>query len=261
MLTKCQSGHIMYVIIGDSVDNQIGVYGLFEESATRVITTLVGSSSAFIDIGCNIGYYSCLFAQQNPSKPVIAIDPNPLMVERTGENLALNKASNTTVLDCGIGAEPGHLELHIPENRHSLASFAYVPQRGGASKSVTAKLTTLSQILADHPLNDVFIKIDTEGYEVNVFKGLKSDHFTNISYILFELTGSNLEQAGHTPDELLTQPVFKEFNLYLITEDSSHPLSEIKNPSFTAEVNVSILMVRKDPLLEKFLSDSGLVHS
>ena len=151
----------MDVIIGDSVDNQIGVFGLFEEATTKVISNRAGKSSSFVDIGCNIGYYTCLFAHENPTKPLVAIDPNPLMSSRTQANLDLNQAENATVLDRGIGGEAGSLELHVPENRHSLASFAYVPERGGESRSVTAQVTTLSQVLDEHPLKDIFITIDT----------------------------------------------------------------------------------------------------
>lgn len=252
-------GYKMDVVIGDTVDNHIGVFGIFEEATTKVLSKLAGQSSSFIDIGCNIGYYACLFAHQNPGKPMLAIDPNPLMSSRTRGNLALNNSQNSTVLDCGIGSEAGSLELHIPKDRHSLASFAYIPDRGGDSRSVTAQVTTLSAVLDEHHLKDIFIKIDTEGFELNVFKGLQDRHVSDISFILFELAGSNLKQAGYTPAELLALPIFDQFHFYLVDDHAAKPLSKITNPSFEEDVNVNILLVRKDGPGEAIVKDSNLV--
>lgn len=249
----------MDIIIGDTVDNHIGVFGIFEEATTKVISTLAGKCSSFVDIGCNIGYYACLFAHQNPDKPMVAIDPNPLMSSRTQANLDLNQAKNATVLDRGIGSEAGSLELHIPENRHSLASFAYVPERGGHSLTITAQVTTLSQVLDEHPMKDIFIKIDTEGFELNVLKGLEDRHVTDISFILFELAGSNLKQAGYTPAELLGLPIFERFHFYLVDDHAAKPLSKIDNPNFDEDVNVNILLVRKNGPGEGIVKDSDLV--
>jgi len=255
----CQLGYKMDIVIGDTVDNHIGVYGIFEEATTKVISSLAGKCSSFVDIGCNIGYYACLFAHENPLKPLIAVDPNPLMSSRTQANLDLNKAQNVTVLDQGIGSEAGNLELNIPENRHSLASFAYVPERGGDCRPVTARVTTLSHVLDEYPMKDIFIKIDTEGFELNVFKGLEDRHVADISFILFELAGLNLKQAGYTPVELLGLPIFQQFHFYLVDDHAVKPLSKIENPSFEEDVNVNILLVRKEGPGEVMIKDVHLV--
>ena len=126
----------MNTVIGDSVDNKIAVYGVFEKGTTHVVESLAPECSSFLDVGCNIGYFSCLFGTKSPGKRLLAIDPNPVMIERAKENLNLNKVFNYEVLNCGIGERKGRLKLNVPRFRHSLSSFAYAPSRGGPSKAM-----------------------------------------------------------------------------------------------------------------------------
>ena len=58
----------------------------------------------FVDIGSNIGYYALSVALMNASK-VIAIEPNPTVLARLRDNIALNDLqSKITVHDVAIGA-------------------------------------------------------------------------------------------------------------------------------------------------------------
>ena len=49
------------------------------------------------------------------------------------------------------------------------------------------KITSLSQIILNNNINRIdVLKIDTEGYEYNVLKGIKLNDFKKINYIYFE---------------------------------------------------------------------------
>ena len=80
-------GAVMKVAIGDTVDNEIFLNKYFERGTSEVMSKLSQMSNCFIDIGCNIGYYSCLFGKLNNDARIYSIDPNPQMIERTKENL------------------------------------------------------------------------------------------------------------------------------------------------------------------------------
>jgi len=139
IVAKCRSGFLINTVIGDSVDNQLAVYGVFEIGTTHVIESLALESACFVDVGCNIGYYSCLFGTKNPGKRLLCIDPNPIMIKRTEENLNLNKIVNYELLNCGIGRRRETLTLNVPRFRHSLSSFAYVPKKVDQLRQLRSK--------------------------------------------------------------------------------------------------------------------------
>ena len=54
-------------------------------------------------------------------------------------------------------------------------------------KKILLETTTLSQIINKFDINQIdILKIDTEGYEYNVLKGIKLQDFKKIKYIYFE---------------------------------------------------------------------------
>ncbi len=256
----CLNGHKMHVSIGDSVDNLIYVYRAFEPATTRIISTLAPHCSTFFDIGSNIGYYSALVSSIDPDKKIIAVDPNPEMCSRTEQNLSLNQAQNHHVLNLGIGAEPGELQLNIPKNRHSLASFAFEPDRGGESNTITCQITTTSNLISEHQLDHIFLKIDTEGFEREVLQGTTAEAIDKIHFILLEFAGPNMKQAGYSPAELLQLDLFKKFDLYEINDD--HPeqrLKKVSNPNYDSSTNINVLLVNHNSTAQKLLEKTNLI--
>lgn len=246
MTVPCAGGFKMNAVIGDSVDNQIAVHRIYEPGVTRVVEILTPVCGSFVDIGCNIGYFSCLFGTKNPGKCLLCIDPNPRMTERTADNLRLNGISGFTVLTCGIGDKPGVLQLNIPAGRHSLSSFAYVPRKGGPTTTVEAEMRTLSDVLISNEITDGFVKIDTEGFEYQVFRGLSDAAAERVRFILFELSAANLRRAGHPSEKLFSLSAIKAFDVYLIQEDGfiakTTSLTEVTHP----DINTNVLLVKRD---------------
>lgn len=59
--------------------------------------------------------------------------------------------------------------------------------------------------------------------------------------------------------ELLGLPIFQQFHFYLVDDHAVKPLSKIENPSFEEDVNVNILLVRKEGPGEVMIKDVHLV--
>lgn len=248
MTVLCRDGFRMNTVIGDNVDRKIAVYGLFERDTTEIVSRLSSEVACFLDVGCNIGYFSCLFAARQPEKPLVALDPNPAMVERTTQNLELNHASNWEVLTCGIGEATGTLTLNIPRQRHSLSSFAYAATRGGVNDGVQARIRTLDEILAEHDLQDSLVKIDTEGFECKVFRGLSRGLAETIRFAICELSSSHMQQAGDTVEQMLSLPAMGAFDIHLIKEEDEVVLERTRPEDLRARdtVKENVLLVRKD---------------
>ncbi len=261
-IADCRGRFSMVTIIGDSVDDQIFVHGVFEENTSTLIENLAREARGFVDVGCNIGYYTCLFLAAAPGKPAVAVDANPAMTARTRENLELNRFSGCEILHCAIADKPGRMPLNIPERRHSLSSLAYVPAHGGPVHRIEVETKTLTEVLNSAGLERCLVKIDTEGFECQVFAGLDPAAADTIHFIVFELSGPNLEQAGKRPQDIFNLPVLNKFDAFLIPERPRTPLREL-TPEILAKVardglSVNVLLVNKQPAAREAFQRCGI---
>ena len=123
---------------------------------------LVGGG-VFVDIGSNIGYYALNVALMNAGK-VIAIEPNPPVLTRLRNNIALNDLQSKIIVhDVAIGAAKGIAQLTLSDN--DFGSSSIVNQRVGKTH-IDVEVVPLVEILK---INDIaganVIKIDIEGME------------------------------------------------------------------------------------------------
>jgi FkbM family methyltransferase len=126
-------------------------------------------SSACIDIGANVGLYSCLAVSQG--KPVIAIEPNFANLQRLYRNLAANEFFNIELYPVGLSSTPGIRRLYGSGLNASLvAGWA----RAAQNRYSLVPLTTLDILLgARFEGVPITIKMDVEGHEFEVLQGAR----------------------------------------------------------------------------------------
>jgi FkbM family methyltransferase len=140
-----------------------------ERHATRrLLSGLVPHRGLVFDVGANRGEMTATFLELGAR--VVAVEPTPelaALVERR------YRSKRLAVEACAIGAEPGTATLHLGSyDEHSTLSDEWkelVPDRWAGSIEVPVR--TLDQLIADHGVPE-FVKIDVEGYELQVLQGL-----------------------------------------------------------------------------------------
>ena len=247
-VVETQAGFKIKIIIGDNVDNMIYISRVWEHETSEIIKKFSKICDTFVDVGCNIGYYSCLYSHCNPEGKIYAIDPNPEMVRRTKENLKLNSCKEYRVFNLGVSNRSEELELTIAKSKHSSASFAYNPSRHSPDMvtRIKVQVKTLCDILSEEVLGSAFLKVDTEGYEYNVFSGLDPDHGLIFDYIVFEYSMGALKRAGVEPASLVRLKLFSHYLLYFINEDGSLTEQKGEDICVPEDVTVNCLLVKKD---------------
>lgn len=222
----------MQVEIGDSVDNHILIDGEFEPLLTRLVKELSPKSKSFVDVGCNIGYFSCLFSRWAAAGArCLSIDANPAMIERCQRNLNLNEFRSAVCKNVGVAAEVGTLEFHVPENRHSLGSFGSVARGKGPQRSFQVVTRPLNDILLDENLAEVdILKIDIEGFEPKLFQGLDVGGRVKANHIFFEYCPANLAQCGFSTEDVWRFPWWKSYRLSYLDDDRGRVV-EFDDPS------------------------------
>lgn len=137
-----------------------------------------------IDIGANIGLVTLLLA--DIMDQVILFEPNPLAAQRAQENIYLNHL-HAEVYAVAVSSKTGQIFL---ENRGGTSSTNMTIENGGSSAFPIRKVpcTTLDSFLEMKPnLPIKFIKIDVEGHENDVIKGMNNTLIkVRPSIIMFE---------------------------------------------------------------------------
>lgn len=133
----------------------------------------------FLDIGANIGYYSCLFASNKPNSKVYSFEPHPKVFEVLNYNSKLYP--NIKPFNCGITYEQNHEATLYCDNRNVGGhSFINSLDTWGDHKGFQPEIgmyeikSTLCNIRNfDIDFNDVgIIKIDTQGKETEILKDI-----------------------------------------------------------------------------------------
>jgi FkbM family methyltransferase len=145
-------------------------FGKYEESESLVLSQLIGENFNIFDVGANIGWYSLNLAKTYPKSHLYAFEPIPHSFNYLERNIALNKLENITTFNCGLSDKDG------------IAVFWFYPEASGASsranilgmdsvQKTPCLLRRLDDVVDELDVAVDFIKCDTEGSELFVFKG------------------------------------------------------------------------------------------
>lgn len=154
----------------------------------------------FIDIGANIGLFSIL-AEKKYGARVIAVEPSERERGRLERNMSLNGVS-FTVLPCAFGEADGAAKLSLePMGSHTMNRIRPIPN---SIDHADVPLRRFDSALRDIDPNSIaLVKIDVEGYEMAVLKGMTSmiDRMVNAVFVV-EVTPSWLADMGSSVHEL-----------------------------------------------------------
>jgi FkbM family methyltransferase len=176
-----------------------------EPNLTKLLLTRFASFAQrnFIDVGANIGYFSCLLSKlAGPAGKVLAIEPEPQNLKLLEQNITINNLRNVVVHPCALGATEGSamLGLYKPSNRgrHSILET-------DAKTRIRVPVRTLDDVARNSGKNVSswsLAKIDVEGYEGFVIDGAK-ETLPRIETLVMEFSPALLKKAGGDPASTL----------------------------------------------------------
>lgn len=124
----------------------------------------------FVEVGANIGEILIDIAAHPNCDKAIAFEPNPDAITVINKNIELNLLSNCTVINKALGHVKTSQRMSFGSHSPT-ASLLYTEFL--MSTGVDVEVSTLdSEINASaHPVSDIILLIDVEGYELNVIRG------------------------------------------------------------------------------------------
>jgi len=126
--------------------------------------------TCIIDIGANIGLTTSLLATIRPSDNIYAIEPSLKAFNDLTRTIAANNFRNVKNINVGLGAKSGRLILNEDPSNSSAANFsinAWLDDEDPGGVLVQ----TLDDFCLIHNIRPKFLKIDVEGFELNVLRG------------------------------------------------------------------------------------------
>jgi FkbM family methyltransferase len=143
------------------------VSGNYELEETEVIGGALEHADVFVDVGANIGYYTC-FARRR-GKRVLAIEPSTTTLRFLYANLLANDIRDVEVIPVGLS---DHVELATLYGTGGTASLIPGWSRVSAAYATVIPTTTLDHLLAGRFAGQrLFVKIDIEGAEYTMLRG------------------------------------------------------------------------------------------
>jgi FkbM family methyltransferase len=128
---------------------------------------LTKSKNRLLDVGALHGVFSLAFAAMNSARKVVAVEPSPIAFSKLLYNVRKNDlAANIVMQESALSDTSGNLQMYY-EWEHAVAAPLAEPGRMFSVEKILGDV--LCEKLAFKP--DV-IKIDVEGHELKVIKGL-----------------------------------------------------------------------------------------
>ncbi len=162
-----------FVVEFDPVWRWIGK-GVREPGVLKFAREHIGKGSTVFDIGAHVGEWALLFSDLvGPSGRVVAFEPDPVARASLKRNLEMNGISNVQVEERCVSDKTGKALLSAERFGSGLSSIVRPPDRGARRKEVEVPSTTLDDYRDAHRLSPDWIKIDAEGAEPLIVRGMQ----------------------------------------------------------------------------------------
>jgi len=211
LLVGCR--HLNLVFYIDPEDRLIGprfiVDGEYEPATSAFVLKQVGPDDTCIDVGANFGYYTCLFAHLAWRGRVLAYEPDPHVFQSLVDNIAINWCEAVvSPMNSAVGAEHGQLTLHRWHNRAGNTGIVapdheIAPGFRLTSEAFDAPIIPLDSLVDRLDRVDL-IKIDVEGAESLVARGMTKLVAKFRPIVLIEWSPYQITASGSSADELAT---------------------------------------------------------
>jgi len=172
------NGCKMIMIPNDpGISTELLIFKSHEPLNTKIISKILKKGMTCIDIGGNIGYYVLLERQLVGDKgKIIAIEPLERNFQYLKKNIQLQNYENILVFNFACGDKDGKAPFFINKKSNGCKVIAEgeIPPDSSLGTLTEVSVKMLDTIVEELKLDSVdFIRMDAEGYELHILRGLK----------------------------------------------------------------------------------------
>ncbi|OYR83523.1 hypothetical protein DJ84_08020 [Halorubrum ezzemoulense] len=165
-----------------------------ERLIIKDLLTTLNSNDIFYDIGANVGTYSCFIAAELGPGKTVAFEPEPDNATHLKENLKLNDL-DADVIQVALSDTDGTIDMALTGDEAGEGEHAIATDDNERTLEVeTAKGDT---IIEERGLpKPTVVKIDVEGAELSVLRGLRKTLHENCRLAYVEVHPEKIKNFG-----------------------------------------------------------------
>jgi FkbM family methyltransferase len=154
----------------DSIGYELFINGVYEAKTIRYLVKTIPKGGVLVDVGANIGAIAIVTARLRPDVQVYAFEASPFIFSFLKENIEQNRLANVFAYNKAVHeTNDAELSFYAPEDEFGKGSFSQTY----SNKPELVKTVRLDHFLAAHHLIPSVVKVDVQGYEYYVFKGMR----------------------------------------------------------------------------------------
>jgi FkbM family methyltransferase len=217
------------------IDRVVYIFGAHERQVMEYSGSLITGDAVVLDIGANVGHHALFYSTK--AKEVHAFEPNPAFFSQFNVLVSENQSMNIHLHPFGLGEKTEETVYYAPTGDNlGIGSFVegYAPTN---EKVGTMHIVKGDEAVATLNLSRIdFIKIDVEGYEEVVLRGLQETIKKFKPVIIMEYTHGDFSSS-----------------------DSFQSLTEGYTP-YLLRANIPRALIFNDPQCRKFNFEFNRAH-
>ncbi len=196
-------------------------FGRYSPELVEVFRRFVNPGDTVLDIGAQVGYFSLLLASLvGPSGCVCSFEPDPRPRAWLERSAAMNEMGWLRVFSSALSSTSGEIQFYVS------------PQLGWSTAAPHSHLGNLKETHVQAAPYDAlveggsvprhvhFAKIDVEGFEVRVLRGMERTLRESRPVLVVEVNPAMLSAAGESPKSLIESLRDCDYRIYEIQREN-----------------------------------------
>jgi FkbM family methyltransferase len=211
----------------DVMGRHIYKYGVYEEEITRFLldNLVLEAGDIVLDVGANIGWYSLLLARHRQGIAVHGFEPDPETYALLEGNVRANGLEQVKVWPCALSDSPGCKTLYRYADKNTGRNSLLPINAGGSVEILSRRLDEFVEKEGVDPDRLRFAKIDVEGYEAVVLRGM-GPVLSRLPLVLAEFSPRYMRRGGQDPAEVPALFQVAGFTPWRLESGSLRPIPE-----------------------------------
>lgn len=203
-------GRKMFLDEHDSL--KLSLYPYVEEQ-TKFFKENVKEGDIVLDLGANIGYFTCLFAQLvGKTGKVFSFEPDPKNFNILKKNVEINNYQNVVLEQKAVSNTKGKIKMYLSDSPKDHRIY----NTNDGRESIEIECITLDEYLQKFNIKIDFVKSNIQGADYAAFQGMNSIYEKSKSKISIavEFNPGMIKQFGGNAEEFLDKLLSDNFKLY-----------------------------------------------
>ncbi len=248
------------VHLNEGLDLSLFLFGNFQSHVSKNSFLKLSENPVIFDVGANFGIMTLQFAKNFPKSKVFSFEPTHYALKKFKRNIELNEnlSPQIVVNQCFVSEKSSEKSLLTAYSSWDISGKKFEnthPLHGGTIQN-TEEVPSISLddfFVSQHLEKVDFIKIDTDGYEINVLRGARKILEIHKPLIIFEMGLYILQEKNLTFKDF--SDFFESLEYFLFDSKTGKNISLNNFQKFIPEKGtIDVLTVHKSKQNQIFVA-------